>query len=74
MFDRVLISPLSFLVKLQVISLQLTNLLKDGLLPCIFQGFWQLSRNTYLKERLWTAASKETDVIKSSVKIYDFGT
>ena len=74
MFDRVLISPLSFLVKLQVISLQLTNLLKDELLPCIFQGFWQLSRSTYLKEHLWTAASKETDVIKSAVKIYDFGT
>ena len=37
----------------------------------IFQGFWQLSRNTYLKEHLWTAASKETDVIKSSVKVYE---
>ena len=25
----------------------------------IFQGFWRLNRNTYLKEQFWTAASKE---------------
>ena len=34
----------------------------------IFQGFWQLSRNTYLKKHLWTAASEEAYVIKSAVK------
>ena len=32
--------------------------------------FWKLSKNTYLKEHLWTAASKETDVMKSLVKVY----
>ena len=37
----------------------------------IFQGFWQVSRNNYWKENLWTAASKEADVIKSAVKIYE---
>ena len=37
----------------------------------IFQGFWQLSRNSHLKEHIWTAASKETDVIKSAVKVYE---
>ena len=26
----------------------------------IFQGFWQLSRNIYLKEHLWMTASKKT--------------
>ena len=36
----------------------------------IFQVFWQLRKNTYLKEHLWTADSKETDVIKSAVKVY----
>ena len=25
----------------------------------IFQGFWRLNRNTYLKEHFWMAASKE---------------
>ena len=37
----------------------------------IFQEFWQLSRNTYLKEYLRTAASKETDVLKSAVQVYE---
>ena len=37
----------------------------------ILQGFWQLNRNTYLKEHLWTAAFKQTDVIKSAVNIYE---
>ena len=37
----------------------------------IFQEFWQLSTSTCLKEHLWTAASKEADVIKSPVKVYD---
>ena len=37
----------------------------------IFQGFYQLSRNTCFKEHLYTAASKETDVIKSAVKVYE---
>ena len=33
--------------------------------------FWQLSKNTYLKEHLWMAASKETYVMKSLVKVYE---
>ena len=71
MFYRVLILPLSFLVKLQAFNLQPTTLLKDGLLHMYFSRILQLSRNTYLTEYLWMAASKET-VIKSAVKIYDF--
>ena len=35
------------------------------------QVFWQLRRNTYLKKLPWTAASKETDVIKSAVNVYE---
>ena len=64
MFDRVLITPLPFLVKLQAFILQPTTLLKDGLLHKYFSKIWQLSRNTYLKEHFWKAALKETDVIK----------
>ena len=78
MFDRALISPLSFLVKLQVFSLHsaynFTKRWTPSLVTCIFQGLWQLSRNTYLKEHLWTAALKETDDIKNTVKIHDFDT
>ena len=66
MFDRVLIMSLSFLVKLQTFSLQPTTLLKDGFLPSYISGILA----TY-QEHLWTAASKETDVIKSAVKVYE---
>ena len=59
MFDRVLITPLSFLVKLQAFSLQPTTLLKNESFAGIFQRFWLLSRDTYLEEHLWTAASKD---------------
>ena len=70
MFDRVLIMPLPFLVKMQAFSFQPKTLLKEVSFTGIFQGFWQLSRNTCLKEHFWIAASKETDVIKSAVQVY----
>ena len=71
MFDRVMITPLSFLVELQAFNLQPTTLLKDGLLHRYFSKIWELSRKTYLNEHLWTAAPKEADVIKSAFKVYD---
>ena len=66
MFDRVLIMALSFLVNLRAFSLQPTNLLKDGLLHRYFLRILA----TY-QEHLWTAALKETDIIKSAVKVYE---
>ena len=66
MFERVLIIPLSFLVKLQAFSLQLTTLLKDEL----FHWYFSRVLATY-QEYLWTAASKETDVIKGAVKVHE---
>ena len=59
MFDGVIIMPLSFLVKLQAFRLQQLYEKMDSFTG-IFQGLWQLSRNTYLKEHFWTVALKET--------------
>ena len=64
MFDRVVITPLPFLARLQAFNLQSTTSLKNGLFTGIFQGFSELSRNDS-----WTAASKETDVIIKSAFI-----
>ena len=50
----------------KVAGLQPTTLLKDGLLYRYFSRILA----TY-QEHLWTAASKETDVIKSAVKAYE---
>ena len=63
---QVLIRPLSFLVKLQAFSLQPTISLKNGLLHRYFSRVLATCQ-----EHLWTAASKETDVIKSAVKAYE---
>ena len=66
MFDSVLIMPLLFLVNLQAFSFQSTTLLKDGPLHRFFSRILA----TY-QEHLWTAVSKETDVIESAVKVYE---
>ena len=66
MFDSVLIMPLSFLVKLQAFNLQPITLLKDRLLHRYFSRILAI-----YQEHLWTAASKETDFIKSAVKVYE---
>ena len=66
MFDRALIMPLSFLVNFQAFNLQSTTLLKNGLLHRYFSSFLA----TY-NEHLWMAASKERDVTKSAVKVYE---
>ena len=65
MFDRVLIIPLSFLVKMQAFSLQPTTLLHE-----LLHRYFSRILATY-QEHLWTAASKETDVIKNAVKVYE---
>ena len=66
MCDKFLIKPPSFLVKLQAFSLQPSTLLKNGLL----HGYFSIILATYQKH-LWTAASKEIDIIKSAVKVYE---
>ena len=66
MFDRVLIMPLSILVKLQEFSLHPATLLKDGFLYRYFSRILA----TY-QEHLWIAASKKADVIKTAVGAYE---
>ena len=44
--------------------------LKMDSLAGIFQGFWQLSRNTYLKEHFWTVSSKETKEMTASKETF----
>ena len=70
MLEKVLITPLSFLVKLQASRFQPTLYLKMDSLAGIFQGFWQLSRNNYLKEHFWTVSSKETKEMTASKETF----
>ena len=69
MFDRVLISPVIFsnVADLQPSAYNFTKRWTSS--HVFFKDFGNLA--TYLKEQLWMVASRETDVMKSAVKIYD---
>ena len=54
----------SFLAKLQLLGLQLIK--KETLAQVFSSEFWEISKNTFFKEHLWTTASEycESDLIR----------